>query len=560
MENKSLQQFQDEALRPLLALTTVSATVIGAAAFFAGEVFLAACASLLAMVPLGQAYARHSGGSRRIVLGIVFPLFAAIAVALTNGSQWQMDMHMLFFAYLAALALLADWRVIAVATGATATHHIALNVAAPELLFNAGADYARVALHAVIVLIEAAALVLLTSGIAKLIEGLARSREQQASLEEASAREQRVLVEEQAATLGILSEGLSELARGNFTHVIASQPGDTASRRELAEAFNTSLARLSDAFADVRETSTRVNTGADEIRAASDDLASRNEHQSASLEETAAAMRQVTALVKKTAESASRAQGAMTQTHSRAQDGGEVVSRAVEAMASIEKSASEITQIIDVIDGIAFQTNLLALNAGVEAARAGDAGKGFAVVANEVRALAQRSAEAARDIKQLIGTSTGRVNEGVALVGETGALLETIVDQVGAVTSQVEEIAAMATSQAGNLEQVNSSVETMDQMTQRNAAMVEQSTAAARSLAEEASRLEQLVNRFRTTNQRVPEAAPRRGSAIILPAKATKREPAQAAKPARIVPPVTGNLALRQDITAEPDEQDWSEF
>jgi methyl-accepting chemotaxis protein len=550
MENKNLQQFQDDALRPLLGLAALSATVSGATALIEGQVFLALCAAVLTLVPFGQALAGHSGSARRIVLGLVFPLYAALAVALAENSLWQMDMHMLFFAYLAALALLADWRVIAVATVVTALHHALLNVAAPQLLFNGGSDYPRVGLHALVVLIEAGALVLLTSGIARFIEGLARSREQQAALEQSNARDQQAMLEEQAATLRVVSEGLAELAGGNFTHRIEAGPGDSVNRREFAEAFNASLARLSDTFGDVRESSLRVNTGANEIRAASDDLAARNEHQSANLEETAAAMRQVTQLVKDTADSASRARGAMTQTHHEAREGGAVVQRAVEAMASIEKSSGEITQIIDVIDAIAFQTNLLALNAGVEAARAGDAGKGFAVVANEVRALAQRSAEAARDIKQLIATSTGRVNEGVALVGETGKLLESIVGQIGTVASQVEEIATMATSQAGNLEQVNASVGTMDQMTQRNAAMVEQSTAAARSLADEAARLEQLVTQFRTA-----QGTARRTAAALV---AAPRSPA--ARAPAPVPEVAGNLALSQDLHAEPDDQDWSEF
>jgi methyl-accepting chemotaxis protein len=174
-----------------------------------------------------------------------------------------------------------------------------------------------------------------------------------------------------------------------------------------------------------------------------------------------------------------------------------VVGKAVATMGAIEQSAREITQIIDVIDGIAFQTNLLALNAGVEAARAEDAGKGFAVVASEVRALAQRSAEAARDIKVLIDKSTAHVGEGVSLVGETGTLLAEIVMQIGAVTTQVSDIAETAAAQASNLEQVNIAVGTIDHMPQQNAAMVEQATAATHSLSKEAQCLGELVAQFR---------------------------------------------------------------
>lgn len=344
-----------------------------------------------------------------------------------------------------------------------------------------------------------------------------------------------------------LVPSFTKLASGDLTHKMPLDAlGDGF--EELPRAFNDTVDKLADTVTVLGASSKRVETGSDEIRAASDDLAARNEQQAASLEETASSMAEVTELVRKSAEHARTAQQAMLTTHQKAGDGGEVVQRAVTAMASIESSSKEITMIIDVIDGIAFQTNLLALNAGVEAARAGEAGKGFAVVANEVRALAQRSAEAARDIKHLISTSTGHVGEGVTLVGETGTLLEAIVEQIGHVTAQVEDIATMANTQADNLDQVNTSVKAMDQMTQRNAAMVEETTAAARSLADEAKRLEQMVGQFRLGGSNVrslPAAAP----SISSPAS-------------RTTPPLvtSGNLAVKPVDSVTPDNQDWSEF
>lgn len=374
----------------------------------------------------------------------------------------------------------------------------------------------------------------------------------------------RLRSEEQQQVVSTLSKALNRLAAGDLAYRIDDTlKGEQA---ELRIAYNRSIEQLSHIISDVRGSAGSVNTGSEEIRAASDDLAVRNEQQAASLEETAASMRNVTELVRKTAENAGSAQAAMKQTHQQATDGGQVVSRAVEAMASIEKSSQEITQIIDVIEGIAFQTNLLALNAGVEAARAGDAGKGFAVVANEVRALAQRSAEAASNIKTLISTSTGHVGDGVNLVGETGTLLEGIVQQIGAVTGEVENIARMASSQASNLEQVNTSVEAMDQMTQRNAAMVEQSTAAARSLSDEATRLQQMVSQFRTAEP----AQGRKSPALSATSPATPKtqnqsvaKPPQAPAVAKLPisrPAVAGNLALDQTSSEPFDDQDWSEF
>ena len=293
-----------------------------------------------------------------------------------------------------------------------------------------------------------------------------------------------------------LTAGLKKLSDKEFDHRIAGPyPGPY---EQLRLNFNEAIASLGETIDSVRSGATRVFSAATEIRAASDNLALRNEQQAASLQETAAAMNQVTGTVKATAGSAAEVQHSIADAHREATSGGEVVLRAISAMGEIEKSSQEITQIINVIDGIAFQTNLLALNAGVEAARAGDAGRGFAVVANEVRALAQRSADAAKDIKALITTSSEQVASGVTLVGETGGLLEKIVARVGEVSMLVTEIARSAESQSVNLQQVNSAVGEMDRMTQQNAAMVEQSTAAARSLAEEAAELTGLVANFHT--------------------------------------------------------------
>jgi len=342
--------------------------------------------------------------------------------------------------------------------------------------------------------------------------------------------------------MGKLGEALAKLADGDLTQRVE---GIMHRFAPLQRDFNAAASALEELMTRVAASATNVHTGASEIRAASDDLAQRTEQQAASLEETAAAMRQVTGIVQDTARSAADVNQSIGEAHREASAGGDTVRQAVGAMGAIEKSAHEITQIIDVIDGIAFQTNLLALNAGVEAARAGDAGKGFAVVANEVRALAQRSADAAKGIKDLITTSAEQVSEGVLLVGQTGDVLTKIVDRVGGISTLITEIARSAEVQAANLQQVSSAVGDMDKMTQQNAAMVEQSTAAARSLANEADELSLLVSRFQGS---VTPPAPQQATQARRPASP---QPARRSKPRSV-----GNLALKP----QPQDDDWAEF
>jgi methyl-accepting chemotaxis protein-2 (aspartate sensor receptor) len=253
------------------------------------------------------------------------------------------------------------------------------------------------------------------------------------------------------------------------------------------------LARI---VTQVRSASADMTEGTAKIAAGSGEIASRIGTQAASLEETAAATDGVTQTVNQAAKSASDARREVGEAKVETDHSGEVVRQAVEAMNRIEASSRQISQIVGVIDEIAFQTNLLALNAGVEAARAGDAGKGFAVVASEVRALAQRSAESAKEIKNLITGSTQQVEAGVALVGETGEALSRIGDRVGRINELVSGIAQSAQEEAASLQEINTAVRQMDQMTQQNAAMVEQSTAASHSMAQEAKGLTDLISRF----------------------------------------------------------------
>jgi methyl-accepting chemotaxis protein len=239
-----------------------------------------------------------------------------------------------------------------------------------------------------------------------------------------------------------------------------------------------------------------ATSGSNEIRAASDDLARRTEEQAASLEETAAAISKINSAVQETASTSTDAHRTLQETVHKARDGSQIVTQAVAAMQEIERSSEKINHVISVIESISFQTNLLALNAGVEAARAGESGKGFAVVANEVRALAQRCADAAEEVQELVTSSSLNVENGVDLVNRTGAAFAAIIGDIDALSSAVQSIATSSSLQAQSLSQINGAVGDLDRSTQQNAAMAEQCTAAATSLAREASSIEAEVAYF----------------------------------------------------------------
>lgn len=379
--------------------------------------------------------------------------------------------------------------------------------------------------------------------IGKLAFAMTAFKDQLAAAEQSKVEQTKIIVSS-------IGTGLDSLAKGDLTHRITADL--TGAFAKLKEDFNQALARLQDSMKAVLTSTSGISTGAGEISQAADDLSKRTEQQAASLEETAAALEEITATIKKTAENAKETSAIVTTAKSAAEDGSRVVETAISAMGEIEQSSKQITDIIGVIDEIAFQTNLLALNAGVEAARAGDAGKGFAVVASEVRALAQRSSEAAKQIKTLIKTSGEQVDSGVKLVGESGAALKSIAAQVVGINALVLEMANGAQQQATGIEQVSAAVNQMDQVTQKNAAMVEESTAASRNLASETTELSRLVGFFNVgETQKAPSTKPANSA------------PMAASKPLRARAPKLGAhtaaaLAVRAD--SEPQTDEWQEF
>jgi methyl-accepting chemotaxis protein len=339
-----------------------------------------------------------------------------------------------------------------------------------------------------------------------------------------------------------LAGALDKLANGKLTYRLTSAFPPEYER--LRTDFNDAVGKLQTTIEAVAANTLAIRSGTLEISTAADDLSRRTEQQAANLEETAAAISNIVDTVRKTASGATHARDLVRSAREEAKSTGDVVQRAVDAMGDISASSSKVTQIIAVIDEIAFQTNLLALNAGVEAARAGDAGKGFAVVASEVRALAQRSAEAAKEIKSLIHASSAQVEQGVELVGETGAALGKIMSSIADINAIVQEIATSANEQSSSLDEVNTAIRQMDQVTQQNAAMVEESTAASKNLASDSEELARLVSEFEV------------GRIERANAKAAVRPTIVAAKVKPV--PAQRTRFARAEAVAEADG--WSEF
>ena len=391
-------------------------------------------------------------------------------------------------------------------------------------------------------------------------------REAQAnrSMSERQRQEQEAQKAHEAAEIQLavdeLAKGLGQLSDGNVAYRITAPFAAHLDR--LRGDFNNSLAKLNEALVSVGKNARGIDAGANEIRSAADDLSKRTEQQAASVEQTAAALEEITTTVKDSSNRAEEVGHLVSKARQGAEKSGDVVRQAVTAMNEIERSSGEITNIITVIDEIAFQTNLLALNAGVEAARAGEAGKGFAVVAQEVRELAQRSAKAAKEIKALITTSGEHVRSGVNLVGETGRALEVIVGEVQEINRHITAIVESSREQSVGLQEINTAVNTMDQGTQQNAAMVEQSTAASHSLAKEAASLNQLILRFNlassdsnswTAPAHVP--APTKAAPVRAASTASRPAPSPARALGRKIAGAFGGGA-----SAAAVQSSWEEF
>ena len=465
-----------------------------------------AIAVAVTLIPSVIVRSGRADSTARIILGGTMPVYPAIMLYQAAGSSLQMDVHMVFFALLATLVVMCDWRAIVAGTAVIAVHHLGANLLIPAWVFPDGADLPRVLLHAVIVLIEAAVLIQISLQLEQMIERQAEARREAERLEQEAASTRDAIAAKQNQVIGALGQGLKAMARNDLTARIDQAFPDEY--EQLRADYHDALEGMRQSLDKISGVATRIDESAGDVSHASNDMADRTERQSATLHDTVATIRTVSDSISDTANRAVEARHVLDAAQGEAEKSAGIVERARVAMTNIEHSAREIDQIIEVIEGLSFQTNLLALNAGVEAARVGEAGKGFAVVASEVRALAQRSADAAQDIKTKIGASNEQIALGVSVVSETSETLERITTRILQISEFVATIAGSVESQAARLREVNGTVGALDGITQQNAAMVEETSAAARSLAEQSRTLAQEISRFRLQQAAAYQAAP----------------------------------------------------
>ncbi|MGO9742915.1 MAG: methyl-accepting chemotaxis protein [Roseiarcus sp.] len=585
----TMDLLRDRVGRVLLALIWLYAPLNLATANFLGASPALVGGASVAIAILATAVWKFADAFvARSTIAVALMAQMSLMLASASGAAWQVDLHMSYFAGVALVAVFCDPIAILAATVTVAAHHLTLDFLLPEAVYPGGPSILRVALHAVILGAEAGGGIWMSV----IVQRAAKSSDDErlaaeaakaeaeaaaAKAQAASANERREVDErqalqaklaaEQGATVAVFAAKLAKLAEGDLTvRIDESLEGQFA---EIKAHFNSAIEKLGGAFAAVSARAVGVSDGVRQIADAADDLSSRTEMQAASLAETTESLNRIVETVKGSTEGAYRAREVVNAADEDAKQSAGVVDEAVDAMSAITQSSSRIGQIIGVIDEIAFQTNLLALNAGVEAARAGDSGRGFAVVASEVRALAQRSAQAAKEIKELISTSIAQVESGGKLVAETGDALRRIAGKVSELNGVVAEFSSAAKMQLDGLTEINGAIDNMDKMTQENASMAEQATAASRSLADEAAQLGELVRQFHVASQTSNPAEGRLRQQLQKVAPHAFRgaaKPAPAAKPREPKPSGSGPraVATAPKVGAPPRRtasvDDWAEF
>jgi methyl-accepting chemotaxis protein len=454
----------DKVLLLAIGISALVSVVLGLQ-FVESGLAIGATVGLLLLA--GAGYASGAGSqSSRYVLTFVLVAFVALHIQLARG---MLELHFGVFVALAFLLVYMDWKLIVFGAALIAVHHVVfdrLQAAGMGFYCTTAPDFMRILLHAAYVVVQSGVEIVLAVGMHR----AAQEGEELARL----------------------------VASVNRSDSIALDVQGIAVNSNGALALKSTLERMDAAVSAVRSGAHSIDVACSEIANGNQDLSDRTERTAGNLQRTASSMEALTQTVRQSADSAQQANQLAMNASSVAAQGGAVVARVVETMQGINESSRRISDIISVIDGIAFQTNILALNAAVEAARAGDQGRGFAVVASEVRSLAGRSAEAAKEIKTLINASVERVEQGTSLVGQAGTTMAEVVDSIRRVTDIMGEISSASAEQAAGVAEVGNAVQEMDQATQQNAALVEEMAAAAASLKSQSQELVQTFAVFQS--------------------------------------------------------------
>ncbi|MEM9433960.1 MAG: methyl-accepting chemotaxis protein [Pseudomonadota bacterium] len=497
----------------IFGLAAILLVCVSVASLSIGSPLAPSLATSLAFLGFGGALARSQPKLAPVGAAVALIGQAIAFTAAFQGHPWQLDSHMMFFALLACLVSLRSITAILVGTVIIALHHLSLSIVLPSLIYPAGSfleNLARTVFHAVIVLMETAALV---GTVHKLNRADREMRAQQEALEERqeALEESQVADEakaqEQAEVVDSLRVALTRLESGDLTARITEEfPNEYET---LRTEFNAAMQTLEELVFEVAKRSEQMDAGIREISTATYDLAHRTETQAQNLNETSEALQGLTNSVRENATSVEDAHRSAQSARSNAKTSGGVVSQASQAMDAIKAEAGEIAKIVELIESIAFQTNLLALNAGVEAARAGDAGLGFAVVASEVRGLAQRSSESATSIRDLIERSNNEVENGASQITKTVESLGGVENKISEIASKMDIITESTHSQRDRISSLNSTIADIGSVTQKNSSMLEETSAACSNLANGAKALYELTQHFQLSDHagRADEAA-----------------------------------------------------